>query len=112
MSQNTSQRLTVTRVTGHIGAGIDGTDLSHSGAPRTVADIREALLTHKVVFVHDQKIGHAEHVDAVNPPMASILRAETAPTYGGDTLVGDIPVGPGGFTSHAVVGRPLGSTDR
>ncbi|MFE1591464.1 TauD/TfdA dioxygenase family protein [Nocardia sp. NPDC058705] len=199
MSQNTSQRLTATRVAGHIGAGIDGIELSQPIAPRTVADIREAALTHKVVFFHDQKIGHAEPVDAVNPPMVSILRAETAPAYGGDTqwtnliaayellstplqrlidnlravytfwagyqmsehdevdrsimervnaktidgahsvmrlhpetderalfvlpsrtshilhrvtLVGNIPVGPGGFTSHAVVGHPLGSADR
>ncbi len=148
MSQSTSQRITVTRVAGHIGADIDGVDLSKPLVPGTVAAIREALLTHKVLFFHDQQISHAEHVafgrafgeltlrprpqsggeldehpeictisptidvdrygrdieahyrsrwvtanggwhtdmtHAINPPMASILRAETAPPYGGDT---------------------------
>ncbi|MGW4370298.1 TauD/TfdA dioxygenase family protein [Nocardia takedensis] len=148
MSQNISQRLTVARVAGRIGADIDGVDLSRPLEPSAVAAIREALLTHKVIFFHNQRIGHAEHVafgrafgaltlrprpqsgggldefpeictisptvdlerygrdieahfrsrwtssiagwhtdmtHAVNPPMASILRAETAPLFGGDT---------------------------
>ncbi|WP_405132947.1 TauD/TfdA dioxygenase family protein [Nocardia sp. NBC_01388] len=148
MSQKANQRISVTQVAGHIGADIDGVDLSVPLDPETVAEIREALLAHKVVFFHDQKIGHAEHVafgrsfgeltlrprpqsggeldefpeictisptvdlqrygrdieahyrsrwtsasggwhtdmtHAVNPPMASILRSETAPAFGGDT---------------------------
>ncbi|WP_280404552.1 TauD/TfdA dioxygenase family protein [Nocardia brasiliensis] len=148
MSQKVFQRISVAPVAGHIGADIEGVDLSASLDGESIAEIRDALLSHKVVFFRDQKIGHAEqiafgrrfgeltlrprpqsggaldefpeictisptvdlerygrdieahfrsrwtsaiggwHTDmthAVNPPMASILRAETAPTFGGDT---------------------------
>ncbi|MFR9753859.1 TauD/TfdA dioxygenase family protein [Nocardia sp. 004] len=148
MSKKVHQRISVTRVAGHIGADIEGVDLSAPLDRETIAEIRDALLSHKVVFFRDQEIGHAEqiafgrrfgeltlrprpqsggdldefpeictisptvdlerygrdieahfrsrwtsaiggwHTDmthAVNPPMASILRAETAPAFGGDT---------------------------
>lgn len=148
MSQNVYQRISVTRVAGHIGADIDGVDLSIPLDAETIAEIRDALLLHKVVFFHGQKIGHAEHIafgkyfgeltlrprpqsggdldefpeictisptididrygrdveahyrsrwvsaiggwhtdmtHAINPPMGSILRSETAPAFGGDT---------------------------
>lgn len=148
MNRTIYKRISVTRVAGHIGADIDGVDLSGRLDPETIAEIREALLMHKVVFFRDQNIGHAEqiafgrrfgeltlrsrpqsggaldefpeiltisptvdlerygrdieahyrsrwtsalggwHTDmthAVNPPMASILRAQTAPAFGGDT---------------------------
>ncbi|WP_436498594.1 TauD/TfdA dioxygenase family protein [Actinokineospora sp. HUAS TT18] len=140
--------ITVTRVAGHIGADIDGVDLAGPLSDETIAAIRSALLTHKVIFFRGQRLGHAEHIafgrrfgeltrrpnpqsgdeldeypqiftvsphldmqrygrdyeahyrsrwgstisgwhsdmsHAVNPPMASILRAETVPEFGGDT---------------------------
>ncbi|WP_433337504.1 TauD/TfdA dioxygenase family protein [Spirillospora sp. CA-294931] len=45
-------------MTGHIGAEITGADL----APETVAEIRAALLTHKVLFLRGQHLDHAEHL--------------------------------------------------
>ena len=47
--------LTVTKLGGRIGARIDGIALSGDLDPRTVADINDALLEHKVVFFRDQQ---------------------------------------------------------
>jgi alkyl sulfatase len=138
--------ITIDRVAGHIGAEISGVDLSGPLDADTVAAIRAALLTHKVVFFRGQHLDHGQqiafarqfgdlthahphedappqdfpeiltidprryevlygldrkqqtrrqysyysgwHTDvtaAVNPPAASILRAETVPAFGGDT---------------------------
>ncbi|MCW2504548.1 MAG: Taurine dioxygenase [Actinomycetia bacterium] len=139
-------RIAVARVAGHIGAELSGVDLSAPLNTETVAEIRSALLAHKVVFFRGQHLDHAQqiafarqfgdlthahphedappedhpeiltidprryeelygldrtqqsrrqysyyagwHTDvtaAVNPPAASILRAETVPSFGGDT---------------------------
>jgi alpha-ketoglutarate-dependent sulfate ester dioxygenase len=137
----------IRRVAGHIGAEILGLDISQALDPSTVDEIRQALLTYKVVFFRGQTLDHGSqiafarqfgglthahphedappeeypqiltidpqryeakygenfrelyrkrqysyysgwHTDvtaAVNPPAASILRAETVPEFGGDT---------------------------
>jgi alpha-ketoglutarate-dependent taurine dioxygenase len=140
--------VSVKRVAGHIGAEVEGVDLAAPLSPVTVAEIRSALLAHKVIFFRAQALGHREHVafveqfgelsersrpqsnaeldefpqvltndaqiyverhgrdleafyrsrwatcttgwhtdmsHAVNPPMASVLRAEVVPPFGGDT---------------------------
>jgi len=139
--------LRVEPVAGHIGADVHGVDLAQPLRPATVAALKTALLTHKVLFFHDQHLDHAAHIAfarqmgeptaadphepgidpqypqiltvdpradehrygkdfeerfrrrrrhylsgwhidnsaTVNPPAASILRAETVPAYGGDT---------------------------
>ena len=145
--------LHIRRVAGCIGANIDGVDLAQPLPPATVAALRDALHTHKVLFFRGQHLDHASHValgeqfgpltrragdkhgvhpdgypqiltmDAteedtrygtdfeerlrqrwtsyiagwhsdltphVNPPMASILRAERVPSYGGDTQWTDL----------------------
>ncbi|MEU6721020.1 TauD/TfdA family dioxygenase [Nonomuraea sp. NPDC046802] len=144
---SSSSTLTIKRVAGHIGAEITGVNLAHPLDPTTVAEIRQALLAHKVIFFRGQALDHAGqiafarqfgelthahphedappeefpqiltidprryeqryganyrelyrkrrysyysgwHTDvtaAVNPPAASILRAETVPEFGGDT---------------------------
>lgn len=140
--------LDVRPLTTHIGAEIHGVDLSRPLEPETVAGIRSALLTWRVVFFRDQHLDHAsqiafarqfgeltyahphddrpperypeiytvDHQDfntkfasaddpmamrwyrmysnawhsdvtpAVNPPAASILRAQVVPDVGGDTM--------------------------
>ncbi|GGK34194.1 TauD/TfdA dioxygenase family protein [Nocardia camponoti] len=134
-----TQSLTITPVAGHIGAEVTGIDLRTDLDDTQVADLTAALHRHKVLFFHDQEIGHAEqiafsrhfgavtpshpydddapteypeilavdsrlyekrfgrkkfsytnhwHTDIsplINPPAASILRAEIAPAQGGDT---------------------------
>ncbi|MFI7025176.1 TauD/TfdA dioxygenase family protein [Micromonospora sp. NPDC049900] len=140
--------LTLRRTAGHIGAEVDGVDLAGALDEPLVVALRDALLTHKVLFFRDQKLDHAAHValgerfgtltvrsraqsssvldlypqiltispqidrelhgvdyeahyrlrwasgitgwhtdmsHVVNPPAASILRAETVPPFGGDT---------------------------
>jgi len=139
--------LTIRKLAGHIGAEIEGADLS-APDPQAAAAIWEAMLAHKVVFVRGQHLGHAGQVafarqfgqllarqrpqsgggldefrevwtispqadlaaygldhealyrqrrtgahagwhtdlsDSVNPPAASVLRAESVPSWGGDT---------------------------
>lgn len=136
------------RLAGHIGAEVSGVDLAEELPDDVVAQLREALLTHKVIFFRGQRLDHATHLalaarfgqttrrpgtkhgvhppgfpqiltidpeaedarygrdfeeeyrlkwnsftagwhsdltPAVNPPAASILRAEVVPPFGGDT---------------------------
>jgi alpha-ketoglutarate-dependent taurine dioxygenase len=158
--------LQVRRVAGCIGADIDGVDLAEPLHPATIAALRDALHTHKVLFFRDQHLDHASHValgeqfgqltrrpgdkhgvhpdgypqiltmDAteedtrygtdfeerlrqrwtsyiagwhsdltpyVNPPMASILRAERVPSYGGDTQWTNLSA------AYAGLSEPLGN---
>ena len=144
----TRSAIAVRPIAGAIGADIDGVDLSQSLDDATIADIRQALLRHRVVFFRDQVLDHAQHIafaarfgeltyahpfdeeppegyreiytvdfdrqlqqagvsaeerkafrrsygqfggwhsdvtPAVNPPFASILRADVVPAVGGDT---------------------------
>jgi alpha-ketoglutarate-dependent sulfate ester dioxygenase len=137
--KDTGLGLDVIPLAGYIGAEIRGVDLRESHEPSVVAEIHNALHTHKVIFFRDQQIGHAEqiafarqfgkvtpahpheesppegfpeilpidsrryeanlgrkrtsydsswHTDVtalINPPAASILRADILPPYGGDT---------------------------
>ena len=46
--------MTVTQLGSRIGARVDGVQLSGDLDPETVADIRHALLRHKVIFFRDQ----------------------------------------------------------
>lgn len=54
-------RLTVTPVTGRIGAVIGGVDLDRGVDDDQVAEIRAALLAHRVVFFRDQHLGRDGH---------------------------------------------------
>ncbi|MCX4098174.1 TauD/TfdA dioxygenase family protein [Nocardia sp. alder85J] len=54
--------ITVIPQAGYIGAEIAGVDLSAELSDAVVAEIRQALLTWKVVFFRDQTIGHAEQI--------------------------------------------------
>src|SRR6185312_7083346 len=49
-------------VAGHIGAEIRGIDLSRPASDEAIAEIRQALLKHKVVFFRGQNVGHEEQV--------------------------------------------------
>jgi alpha-ketoglutarate-dependent taurine dioxygenase len=59
---STWSSLEIKRVAGHIGADISGVDLSKPLDGITLAEIRAALLTHKVIFFRGQQLSHAEHV--------------------------------------------------
>lgn len=135
-----TSEATVRPLSIHIGADIDGVDLSRPLPPRHVETIWDALLKWKVVFFRGQEMTHDSHVAmarqfgdptpahvvfgsaeehpeiysiakhrtansghgapllrpwtgwhtditaAHNPPGQSILRGDTVPPYGGDTL--------------------------
>jgi alpha-ketoglutarate-dependent sulfate ester dioxygenase len=54
--------LTIRPVAGHIGADIDGADLSQPLPDGTIEEIRQALHRHKVVFFRGQQLGHASQI--------------------------------------------------
>ena len=58
----THSRITVQPLSVHIGAEIDGVDLTQPLSTEIVSDIRQALLKWKVVFFRDQHLDHAQHV--------------------------------------------------
>lgn len=60
--QSAFTRLAVHPLTPAIGAEIDGIDLSQELDDATIAEIRAALLAHKVIFFRDQKISRAQHI--------------------------------------------------
>lgn len=58
-----SQQIQVRPVAGYIGAEIGGVDLSRPLGDAAIAEIRGALLKHKVVFFRGQeKVGHEEQI--------------------------------------------------
>jgi alpha-ketoglutarate-dependent sulfate ester dioxygenase len=59
----TSQtRVSVTRLAGNIGAQISGIDTGRAFSDEEVAQVRQALLDHKVVFLRDQSLDYPRQV--------------------------------------------------
>jgi alpha-ketoglutarate-dependent taurine dioxygenase len=56
------RHIDVRPLTGHIGAEIEGPDLSRPLDPDVVAEIQAALLKWKVVFFRDQPLTHEQHI--------------------------------------------------
>jgi taurine dioxygenase len=54
--------ISITRVAGALGAEIGDVDLSDNLNDDTIADIRRALLDHKVIFFRDQNITPVQHL--------------------------------------------------
>ena len=54
--------LTVTKLTSKICAVVDGVRLGGDLSPETVAEIRAALLEHKVVFFRAQLLDHGSQI--------------------------------------------------
>lgn len=81
-AENGYETIVVRRVAGNIGAEIGGVRISGDLDATTVAEIRRALLTHRVVFLRDQ-----HHVDdAAQRAFAALLGTLTKPhpTVAGD----------------------------
>lgn len=84
------QPLTVTRVGGRIGAEIGGVDLAAPLSDETVAEIRQALLAHKVVFFRDQTLDERGQV-AFASRFGPVTRAHpTVPALDGHPEVLDL----------------------
>lgn len=58
----TFERFAVSPLTPTIGAEIEGVDLGSELCDQTIAEIRRALLTHKVIFFRDQDITQEQHI--------------------------------------------------
>lgn len=74
--------LDVRRVAGYIGAEIHGIDLSNTLDDATVAAIRTALLTHKVLFFPGQKLDHRTQIAFAS--QFGDLMARARPQSGGE----------------------------
>ncbi|MFT3976319.1 MAG: TauD/TfdA family dioxygenase [Sphingomonas bacterium] len=61
-SQRAFTRLTIAPLTPTIGAEISGIDLAEELDDATIAEVRAALLAHKVIFFRDQDITPAQHI--------------------------------------------------
>jgi taurine dioxygenase len=60
--ESQTESVTVTPLSAHIGAQIDGVDLTKPLRPFEVAQIRSALLKWRVVFFREQHLTHAQQV--------------------------------------------------
>ena len=58
----TFSRLKLSPITARIGAEIEGIDLREDLSDDTIAEIRSALMTYKVVFFRDQAITEDQHI--------------------------------------------------
>jgi taurine dioxygenase len=58
----TSARLKIAPLTTHIGAEVSGIDLGDELSDEVIAEVRSALLTHKVIFLRDQDITEDQHI--------------------------------------------------
>lgn len=58
----TFNRFAISALTPRIGAEIEGIDLRETLSDDTIAEIRQALLTHKVIFFRDQDISQEQHI--------------------------------------------------
>ena len=61
-SQKAFTRLTIAPLTPTIGAEISGISLAEELDDATIAEVRAALLAHKVIFFRDQDITPAQHI--------------------------------------------------
>lgn len=61
-TESLGQELTITPLTAHIGAQIEGVDLRFGLTPGQIAAIRITLLKWKVVFFRNQYLSHEQHV--------------------------------------------------
>ncbi|GHH84235.1 hypothetical protein GCM10018793_48090 [Streptomyces sulfonofaciens] len=75
--------LTVQKVGGRLGAVISGVRLGGDLAPETVAAVRAALLTHKVVFFHGQQHLDEESHEAFGRLLGSPVAHPTVPSGDG-----------------------------
>ncbi len=89
----------------HIGAEIEGVDLTRPLSAQSVAEIRAALLEWKVIFFRGQSLDHAQHVafarqfgdptpghvvfggDSIHPEIYSVAKHRVANTVVGDPYV-------------------------
>lgn len=58
----TPRTIEIHRIAGALGAEISGVDLSRTLSAETVAEIRQALLDHLVIFFRDQEITPEQHL--------------------------------------------------
>jgi taurine dioxygenase len=80
--------LRISTITPTIGALVEGVRLGEAASDRTIADIRAALLKHKVLFFEDQDLTHVEQRDFAR----RFGELDVHPLYPGDASAPEIMV--------------------
>lgn len=89
ISTQTRQELTVTPVTGYLGAELSGVDLSQPLDDATVAEIKGALNTHGVIFFRDQDLTPEQYL-AFGSNFGQISVSKALPTVDGYPLINEL----------------------
>src|SRR5688572_15472532 len=84
------RHIEVRRIAGALGAEIRGVDAARSPGDEVVAELRQALLDHLVIFLRGQQLTPPQLLAFAGrfgrPRMGSLLYAVETPPSGGDTL--------------------------
>jgi taurine dioxygenase len=97
---STRTRIGVTRLAGNIGAEISGIDTGHVLSDDAVAQLRQALLEHKVVFLRDQSLDYARQVAFAQRLGPLTLGHPTLVSPPGQPLLEEIDSHKGGRANH------------
>ena len=99
MTIDKSVQLCSRRLTGRIGAEISGMDLADLGEDE-VSAIRRELLSHRVVFFREQRIGSVEHLSLASRLGPLTLGHPTLPQLTDDREVFDLDSIAGASANH------------
>lgn len=96
----TTASIGVTRLAGNIGAEITGVDAGSSPSDDAVAQVRQALLDHKVVFLRDQDLDYTRQVAFAARLGPLTLGHPTLESPPGQPLLEEIDSHKGGRANH------------
>jgi alpha-ketoglutarate-dependent sulfate ester dioxygenase len=89
----------VRRLTGRIGAELSGLDLRHA-TDSQIAQVRAALLAHRVVFIRRQDLGAREQIEFARRLGPLTQGHPTLPVVDGEELILDLDSLAGGAANH------------
>jgi alpha-ketoglutarate-dependent sulfate ester dioxygenase len=95
-----SATVEVRRLAGNIGAELDGVDAGDALSDETVAQVRQALLRHKVVFLRDQHLDYARQVAFAERLGPLTLGHPTLASPPGQPFLEEIDSAKGGRTNY------------
>jgi alkyl sulfatase len=95
-TESTETRISVQRVAGRIGAKITGVDSGGPVSDEAIAQVRQALLDHKVVFLRDQSLDYERQATFARRFGPLTLGHPTLPSPEGQPLLEEIDSAKGG----------------
>jgi alpha-ketoglutarate-dependent taurine dioxygenase len=95
-STSTETQIAVHRIAGRIGAEITGIDSGLPASDEAIAQVRQALLDHKVVFLRDQSLDYERQVAFASRFGSLTLGHPTLPSPDGQPMLEEIDSAKGG----------------